>query len=177
MNIVKFLTKAFFAGILFSTGVYFTIAVLLPALGLIDDSDYFAELYEETVKETEGRIGKPCTDVYREAIEFAENDIAKIIEHGTSGGDWVAVITPIQKEFIEFNDDWLMDCELARSSAAELGEIWPEFTGLHRLYSSLSTFSTSYSSLPATSIGLNPQAFEDVNYYYRNVTNSSKRTR
>ncbi len=167
MNIAKFLTKAFFAGIVFSFGAYFAITVLFPATGVIDASNF----YEAHIADIEGQIGKSCIDVHADAISFMESDINQIIETGLAGDDWVAVITSEQKEFIDFNDEWLFDCSLARDSAIELGYEWPEFKELEQLYSALSIHSTSYSSRPATADRLNPQAFEDVQYYYRNVSN------
>lgn len=176
MNTAKFFVKAFLAGIIFTGGVYFTVIVLFPAFRFLDDNDYYENIYKETIRDTEGRIGKSCANVHEQAKEFVENDIDEIIAFGLDGGDWITVITPEQKEFIELNDDWLADCDLARNSAAEIGEVWPEFTTLHRLFSTLNVFSTSYCSTPATAIGLNPQAFEDVQYYYRSVTSKSKST-
>lgn len=169
MNIIKFLTKAFLAGIVFSMGAYFALVFIIPKSGIVDDTSY----YQFYVNEVEESIGKPCLRVHADALEFIDNDVARIIEHGLTGDDWVAIISPEQKLFIDSNDDWLGECDLARNAISQLGEEWPEFSDMHRLFSALRTFTTTYDSTAASATRLKPEAFDMVQEYYRNVAMKS----
>lgn len=166
MKIVKYIGIAFLSGAAFSIGAYFTIYLLFSALGGSEAPVF----YSEYVDDVESKIGMPCLRVHAQAMEFAENDIDQIIKVGIAGEDWVASITPEQKELIDLNEEWLMDCSLARSAALEAGLEWPEFEQLRDLYSSLSIFSTSYGSEPASSSRLKPEAFESLQRQYREIT-------
>ena len=105
-----------------------------------------------------------------------QNDIGEIINQGLQGNDWIAIITPQQKEFIGTYENYLYECRNAKYSAEQLGLEWPDFQDIKRLFGSLKIYSTSYGSGPASSKNLKAEALDSLRFEYQNVTRRSKMT-
>lgn len=172
MRILSFILKSLSAGILFAIGASVFVLWILPIFYPVN----MDSIHQETIQNTEQKLGSPCLEVYDNAYAFYQNDIGEIINYGLKGNDWVAYISPTQKEFIDTYANSLHECRTAKYSAERLGLEWPEFQDLQRLFDSLRIYSTSYGSGPSTSKSLKPEALDSLQFEYQNVIRRSKRT-
>jgi hypothetical protein len=102
------------------------------------------DIHEITINEIEDEVGKPCSEVYEEAMGFVRGDLHDIVNVGLADGDWIKVITEDQKVFIHRTEERVRKCQHTEFSAAEKGYDWPEFSELVRLFGTLRMHTTSY---------------------------------
>lgn len=151
---IKYAIFIFAAGVLFTLGSTFAMMHLFPLLGGGID------IHSETISDIEQEIGKPCSEVYSEAMGFVRNDVQGIIDVGLSGGDWVAVITEQQKAFIDRVYESVTKCQLLELSASETGYDLPNFSKLADIFLLLEMYTTNFDGEPASSRGMSKTAFE-----------------
>jgi len=120
------------------------------------------DVHERTISDIEGEVGKPCSEVYEEAMEFVRGDLEDIVNVGLTGGDWIAAITEQQKDFIHRTEDRVRKCEILEFSAAEKGYDWPDFSEMVYLFGTLRMHTTSYDGEEPTSKRLKKTVLERV---------------
>ncbi len=160
---VKYSFFVFAAGVLFTLGSTFAMMYVFPMLG------GGVDVHSATIADMEADLGKPCSEIYQEAMEFVRDDVKDMIDIGLSGGDWIAVTSEQQREFIQLTDERVKRCKVLEFSASEKGYEWPDFSELSDLYGTLSMHTFSYNGEEPTSKGLNKTALERVVKNYNNL--------
>lgn len=169
MKYLKFIILSILSGVLFGVGLFIALIYVLPIFQEFDENQF----YRSELKEIENEIGMSCSDLYTNALAFAEKDIGNIINSGMNGDDWVAMVTPDQKSFIDATEKKINSCNRIVGNAEKIGLDLPitdrKAFNLLSLYSALRSFTTRYGDTPASARDLKPQALDHLMFEYQNL--------
>lgn len=141
------------------------------------DNYYVKEMHRARIAEVESDIGMTCTDLYNDAMSFANREVALALEVGLRGGNWVSSFDDQQSARILDIAEDLRSCDIVSDGVVYLGLGWPDFRSMRELYSKLSIYLRAYSVDSAGDCEDGLPALDEILPLYRRLTDPEKKDR